>query len=104
MKHRMPDFRFHSVLTAFVVATACVACSSSSDDASASAAAPGSADPSWTDTKATLGVTYWASIPSQDAADQSAQLTGYDDAQHVRSQFILDETKDADGNSVVRIR
>jgi hypothetical protein len=96
----MRDFRFGSVVTALVVATVGVACSSSSDDASA----PAPADPSWSDTKSTLGVTYWASSPSQDAADDSAQLTGYDDAHAVRSQFVLDHTKDAAGNTTVRIR
>jgi len=100
----MPSFRFGSVVTALVVATACVACSSSSDDASASAPAPGSEDAAWSDTTKTLGVTHWALIPSQDPADQSAQLTGYDDAQVVRSQFVVDHTRDAAGNDAVRIR
>ena len=94
----MRDFRFGSVVTAFVVATVGVACSSPSEDASASA------DASWSDTKATLGVTSWASTPSQDTADDSAVLTGYDDAHQVRSQFVFDHTRDAAGNTAVRIR
>ena len=89
-------------VTALVVATVGVGCSSSSDDAPAPARA--SADASWSDTKSTLGVTYWASVPSQDAADDGATLTGYDDAHAVRAQFVFDHTRDADGNTAVRIR
>lgn len=98
----MATFRSGSVVTAWVVASVGVACSSPSDDASASA--PASADASWSDTRATLGVTSWASTPSQDAADDSAKLTGYDDAHVVRSQFVFDHTRDAAGNTAVRIR
>ena len=96
----MRGFRFGSVVTAFVVATVGVGCSSSSEDASA----PASADASWSDTTSTLGVTYWASAPGEDAADGSATLTGYDDAHEVRSQFVVDQTRDAAGNTAVRIR
>lgn len=106
----MPSLRFGSVVTALVLATVGVGCSSSSDDASAStptpasAPAPASADASWSDAKSTLGVTYWASTPSEDAATDGAQLTGYDDAHAVRSQFVLEQLRDADGNIAVRIR
>jgi hypothetical protein len=100
----MPCFRFASVVTALVVATVGVACGSSSDNASASASAPVSADAAWSDTTSTLGVTSWASTSSQDAADDSAELTGYDDAHGVRSQFVFDKTRDAAGNVAVRIR
>lgn len=96
----MRDFRFGSVVTALVFATVGVACSSSSDDASA----PVAADASWSDTTSKLGVTYWASTPSPGAAADSAQLTGYDAANEVRSQFVVDQTRDAAGNTAVRIR
>jgi hypothetical protein len=81
-----------------------VGCGSSSDDASASAAAAGSGEAAWSETTKTLGVTHWALTPSQDAGDDSAWLTGYDDAQAIRSQFVVDHTRDDAGNTAVRIR
>jgi hypothetical protein len=95
----MRILRFGSVMTALVVVFVGVGCSSSSDDTSA----PGPADKVWSDTKATLGVTDWALVAS-DNGDESSTLTGYGDAREVRSQFIVERTKDADGNVAVRIR
>jgi hypothetical protein len=89
--------RFGSVVTALVVATVGVACSAPSDDAPA-------ADAAWSDTTSALRVTRWAATPAEDSADDSATLTGYDDAHEVRSQFIVDHTKDAAGNTATRIR
>ena len=95
----MRTLRLGTVLTALVVVLVGVGCGSSSDDTSEAA----SADGAWADTKSTLGVTSWALVAS-DTGDDSATLTGYGDAREVRSQFIVDRTKDAAGNVAVRIR
>lgn len=92
-----PSLRFGSVATAMILATLGVACGAAEEKS----APP--ADPAWAETTSTLGVTRWALGPSE-GADESATLTGYDDAQQVRSQFIVDRTRDAEGNVAVRIR
>ena len=82
----MRDLRFGSLVTALVVATVGVACSSSSDDASA----PASADAAWSDTTSTLGVTSWAMVPS---GDDSSTLTGYDDESAPRPYLYRSEVE-----------
>jgi hypothetical protein len=96
---RMRVLRFGSVMTALGMLFVGVGCGSSSDETSA----PASTDAAWSDTTSTLGVTNWALVPSE-TGDDSATLTGYGDARDVRSQFIVDRTKDGAGNVAVRIR
>lgn len=93
----MRDLRLSAVVTALVLSMVGVGCGSSSDDAPAA----GPADPAWAETTSTLGVTSWAMVPADDG---SFTLTGYDAARAVRSQFILDQGRDAAGNATVRIR